>query len=287
MTLDVFQFFLDNPRYNKLVGNDFLFVEYKCPLEAEEFKLWTQANFLTYVISGKKDWTSLNESKTIEKGDVLFLRKGVYNTKQYFEVDYCVLLFFITDDFIRNFIKEHKHLASQKLKQTNQQIFNVAESTSLQSLFITVFNYLQQDEIPKDLVEIKFKELLYNIILDPANKELVNFFCTLQQEQKTSIKEIMLQNFHCDISLEEYAKLCGRSLSSFKRDFKEQFSETPHKWIMNKRLEYAKSLLKNPSLNISDICFESGFKNTSHFNKSFKDRYNLPPNQYRSVHFNT
>ena len=49
------------PRYNKLVGSNFLFVEYKCPLNVEEFKLWTKSHLITYVINGKKDWITSNK----------------------------------------------------------------------------------------------------------------------------------------------------------------------------------------------------------------------------------
>ena len=53
MTLDVFNYFLNQPQHNKLIGDDYLFVEYKCPIEVEKFKLWTDTPFITYVISGK------------------------------------------------------------------------------------------------------------------------------------------------------------------------------------------------------------------------------------------
>ena len=91
-----------------------------------------------------------------------------------------------------------------------------------------------------------------------------------------------MKNFHSDLTLEEYANLSGRSLSTFKRDFKKHFDETPRKWINNRRLEYAKTLLENSPLNINEICYESGFKNTSHFNTAFKEKYKLPPLQYKS-----
>ena len=48
-----------------------------------------------------------------------------------------------------------------------------------------------------------------------------------------------------ELRLEEYAKLCHRSLSSFKREFQSHFSESPGKWLLQKRLEYASSLLRN------------------------------------------
>ena len=62
MTLDVFKFFKNSPQYNRLIGNDYMFVEYKCPIDVEKFKLWTDTPFITYVISGRKDWTSVNKT---------------------------------------------------------------------------------------------------------------------------------------------------------------------------------------------------------------------------------
>jgi AraC-like DNA-binding protein len=94
----------------------------------------------------------------------------------------------------------------------------------------------------------------------------------------------MLKNFQHDLELEEFAHMCGRSLSAFKRDFKNTYDQTPGKWLNHKRLEYASTLLLTSDLNINEICFESGFKNSSHFNKVFKDRYQIPPNQFRTQH---
>ena len=52
-------------------------------------------------------------------------------------------------------------------------------------------------------------------------------------------------------------------------------------WLKAKRLQHAKNLLLNSNLNVNEICFESGFINTAHFIKSFKDEYKLPPLKYR------
>ncbi|GAA4884816.1 AraC family transcriptional regulator [Flaviramulus aquimarinus] len=289
MTLDVFQYFKNDPKHNKLIGDDYLFVEYKCPIDVEQFKLWTDTPFITYVISGKKDWTSVNKTYPLHSGDALFIRKGIYNTKQYFEEDYCTILFFITEDFIRRFITNNTSIiTSTKPKENYNQIFPINVTNSLNALFLSVFNYFDMGgEIPKELVEIKFNELLFNITLNPANQDLVSFFKTLKQVEKTSIQDIMMQNFHYDLQLEEYARLCGRSLSTFKRDFKAHFNETPGKWLTNMRLDYAKTLLQNSELNINEVCYESGFKNTSHFNSSFKQKFQHPPNQYRNLHLTT
>ncbi|MEJ1242147.1 AraC family transcriptional regulator [Chryseolinea sp. T2] len=93
----------------------------------------------------------------------------------------------------------------------------------------------------------------------------------------------MLKNFQYDLQLEEFARLCGRSLSAFKRDFKSAYQESPARWINDKRLDYARSLLVSTDMNVNDVCYESGFKNPSHFNRVFKDKFSLSPGQSRTV----
>ena len=286
MALELFEFFTNYPTQAKLIGDDYMFVEYNCPLDSEKFKLWTDTPFLSYVISGKKDWTAVDGTYTIQAGEALFFKRGLYNTRQYFEEKYCTIVFFITEDFIRKFIEAQEALLiRQDREDVDTQIFEIDVTDALKTLFLSMFSYLNQWNIPRKLVEMKFNELLFNIALNPANRNLLAYFNSLRHVGKTNLKEIMDKNFHYDLKLEEYARLCGRSLSTFKRDFIAYFKETPGKWLNRKRLEYSRTLLQNPDLNISEVCFESGFRNTSHFNSSFKRRYNHPPNQYRKLHF--
>ncbi|WP_422082646.1 AraC family transcriptional regulator [Ulvibacterium sp.] len=246
--------------------------------------MFTDSHVINYVISGKKDWIAPNKTYQIEGGDALFVRKGIYTTRQYFEVDFCVILFFMNDDFIINFLKEHPSLQLPSGKNEYSQIFEINVNDTFSSLIYSVFNYFKQSGgIPKSLVEIKFRELLFNIILNPRNRPLAKYLSSLLETEKTDLEYTMLKNFQHNLSLDEFARLCGRSLSTFKRDFNEHFHETPGNWIKNKRLECAKALLTRSSLTINEICYESGFKNPSHFNKTFKEKYKLPPQQFRAA----
>ncbi|TMU55785.1 helix-turn-helix transcriptional regulator [Flagellimonas algicola] len=281
--VDIQRYFERHPKFNKLMGDNYLFVEYKCPIDIENFQLFTDSHIINYVISGKKDWFGPNQTFEIQGGDALFVRKGVYTTRQHFEVDYCVILFFITDDFVANFFRDHLELKFVSAQIDFKQIFEVDVNDSFEALILSIFNYFKQaGEIPKSLVEIKFRELLFNILLNPKNRTLAQYLYSLSDLQKANMEHTMLLNFQYDLGLDEFARLCGRSLSAFKRDFKSHFKETPGRWIKNKRLEYAKTLLNQSSLTVNEICYESGFKNTSHFNSTFKEKYGLPPHQFRS-----
>lgn len=106
------------------------------------------------------------------------------------------------------------------------------------------------------------------------------------KNSRIDIENIMLNNFQYNLKLEEFAKLCGRSLSVFKRDFNKHFNCTPFRWLKSKRLEYAKTLLLESDLNVNQVCYECGFKNNSHFVQSFKEKFKTPPYQFKTRHLN-
>lgn len=281
--INAYEYFKNHPKFNKLVGNDFLFVEYKCPLNIEEYQLWIENHLITYVISGKKDWITSKNTHKLTAGDTLFVRKGVYTTKQYLESEYCVMLFFINDDFIKKFISENPTFKKDfNHKKEHNQIFDITTNDVFKTLIKSIFQYLNQEvEIPKELVEIKFKELLFNIVLNSNNNELLVFFNSITQNTKSTIENIMMENFQYDLKIADFAKLCGKSLSSFKREFKSKFNKTPSRWLINKRLDYSKTLLLGTNLTVSEVGYECGFKNNSHFIQAFKKKAKVTPSRFR------
>ncbi|MDN5202404.1 AraC family transcriptional regulator [Fulvivirgaceae bacterium BMA10] len=285
MIVDAYKMFTRHPRFNKVIGNDYVFLEFNCPLDVENFQFYTESNLITYVISGRKDWIAPDKKCELKAGDAIFVKKGIYSTKQYFEVDYCVLLFFLNDVFIRNFIQENPLPAKPETANHEfESIYKIHTDESFEALAQSIFHYLNKThEIPQQLVELKFKELLYNIVLNPRNQSLLDLFNAIYLSTKSDIEATMMQNFRFDLPLEGFAKLCGRSLSSFKRDFKNQFGTTPSKWLITKRLEFAKTMLMGTELNVNEVCYESGFKNNSHFIKSFKSQFNITPSQFRAT----
>jgi transcriptional regulator GlxA family with amidase domain len=110
---------------------------------------------------------------------------------------------------------------------------------------------------------------------------LAAYFRKIAESDGPSVAEIMESNFRFNLSLQEYARLCHRSLSSFKREFQTSFQESPGKWLLRKRLDYAAALLRSSKLNVTQIAFESGFKDVSHFSRVFKQQFRIPPFTYR------
>src|SRR5690606_24321952 len=113
------------------------------------------------------------------------------------------------------------------------------------------------------LLEIKFRELFLNLISSRQNQPLRDYFNSLGHSRKVSIREVMETNFPFNLKLEEFARLSGRSLSTFKRDFVETFQTSPGKWLIKKRLEFSRRLLETTDKNINELALETGFENTS------------------------
>lgn len=80
-----------------------------------------------------------------------------------------------------------------------------------------------------------------------------------------------------DLSVEDIAGFTGRSLASFKRDFKRISNLPPQRWLIEKRLKVAHDKIRNEKRKISDVYLEVGFKNLSHFSTAFKKQYGFSP----------
>lgn len=95
------------------------------------------------------------------------------------------------------------------------------------------------------------------------------------------LKSIVDHHFNLGLTVEKLADLSGLSLSTFYRQFKKEFGQSPHQWLMNRRLQEAYELLKNTNRTVSDISYETGFKDLAHFSRRFKQKFGLPPSQTR------
>ena len=87
----------------------------------------------------------------------------------------------------------------------------------------------------------------------------------------------MEKNFMFNMPMEKFGYLTGRSLTTFKRDFKKKFDTTPQKWLTQKRLELAHFHLTDKHKRVVDVCYEVGFENLSHFSYAFKKHFGYAP----------
>jgi AraC-like DNA-binding protein len=287
--VNFFERVLQHPQYYRQFNcGKSLITAFNCPMEARLMKtrfadLWTQYNYLFYVIDGQKIWHTAKGSYDIQKDSCVFVKKGGFILEQLSDMGFCVILFFIPDDFICNtlqtrskpLVKYEPHFEPVMLLESNE---------TLKGFFLSMSSYFNDIQDPDpSLVELKFKELVLNIAGNPVNKDLLSYFCTLSHGSPTMLlKQVMEDNFCYNLKLNVYAELSNRSLSTFKRDFEKLFLSTPGKWLLEKRLHHALHLMNNQNKTVSEAAFESGFESPSHFSRAFKIRFGKGPTAMKS-----
>lgn len=244
--------------------------------------LWTQYNYLFYVIDGRKIWHTAGGTYDIQKDSCVFVRKGGFILEQIVDTGFCVMLFFIPDEFICDTL----HTRAQPLAKYEQHfepVMLLESSDTLKGFFHSMSSYFTESREPdSSLLELKFKELILNIADNAANKDLLSYFCSLLHEpQAVLLKRVMEDNFCYNLKLETYAELSNRSLSAFKRDFEKLFQCTPGKWLLEKRLNHALHLLSNQNKTVGEAAWESGFESPSHFSRAFKTRFGKGPSEMK------
>lgn len=270
--------------FRKLECDGLLFVEFQCIPGAIKSGMWSQHSYIAYGLSGKKTWISPSGEFSVYKGDALYCKKGGQLVHNYYEEQFCALLFFFPEDFIRKIVLEFKqeNPAKKISLKSDTQIIRINIDLRLETFFESVLSYFFVRKNPtRDLLKLKFKELVLQVLSGNENPELAAYFLSLAKEEQANLKQIMLDNYLYHLTLEEFAKLCHRSLSTFKRDFKDTFKQPPGKWLNERRLEYAKMRLLTTEESINDVAFHSGYQTTPHFIRRFKKQYGLPPQQYR------
>jgi AraC family transcriptional regulator, exoenzyme S synthesis regulatory protein ExsA len=278
---NLLEFVNGNLVFKQFKVNDLLFLEYQCVANESAVKVWSKHNYFLYVVRGKKMWQSSRAKYCVQEGEAIFVKKGANIIHQFFEEGFCSLMIFVPDHFISTVIKENVAPIQKCSTENTDSVIYLHIDEVLSAYFASVLSYFAKEKQPPgNLLEIKFKELILNLLLSPHNKPLCSFFKSLCDKSKTSIREIMESNFIYNMKLEEFAYLSGRSLTAFKKDFINAFNCTPGKWLLKRRLEHAKYLLEVTDNNINELVFETGFENASHFIKVFKRAYGITPLQF-------
>jgi AraC-like DNA-binding protein len=286
--INFYESVLQHPHYYRQFNcNESLITAFNCPMEARLMKtkfakLWTQYNYLFYVVDGRKIWHTAEGVYDIQKGSCIFIRKGAFVLEQLWDIGFCVVLFFIPDDFICHTLQA-KLGSPQRSGLNHKQVISLETSQTLEAFFLSMSSYFNQPKEPDALLlELKFKELILTIADNPLNKEMLSYFCSLVNEPRPiALQRLMADNFRYNLKLEQFARLSNRSLSAFKRDFQTTFHTTPGKWLLEKRLAYAMNLLLHSDKNINEIVSESGFETPSHFSRAFKLRFGMSPSSVR------
>ncbi len=221
-----------------------------------------------------------NEKVHVRKGECVFIPRDYRITmykKTYNGERYCGIFLMFTRAFLRQMYgllgRGRIHSAGERL---GKGVMILPKTLELSSLFASMTPYIDPDVKPKDdFMKLKLQEGLMALLA--IDGRFASTLFDFSEPWKIDILDFLEENYASDLSIEEIAHYTGRSLATFKRDFKKVSDLTPEKWLMKKRLEKAYELIKTGRKKVVEVYAEVGFRNPSHFSTAFKKQFGVAP----------
>lgn len=155
-------------------------------------------------------------------------------------------------------------------------IRNFGKHPLLESCLASLIPYFDLKEgLPENIASLKIEEAIN--ILRVIDTDIDSMLANFSEPGKINLTDFMEKNFMFNMTMEKFGYLTGRSLTTFKRDFKKSFDTTPQKWLTQKRLELAHYQIREQNRKPSEVYAEVGFENLSHFTYAFKKHFSYPP----------
>ncbi|MES2731859.1 MAG: AraC family transcriptional regulator [Bacteroidota bacterium] len=225
-----------------------------------------------------------------EVGDIFFLGCNVPHTFQKRQKD------LITSAVVVQFVEDFwgKEFLNMPEGREIRQLFN----TSMQGLKLHGESKTLLEPLVKQLEEARgFKRItiLCECLSIIAQKEEFTMLSTqevkqLNAKEKERIDKVFrytIDTFQKPITLTYVAEIAGMSVPAFCSYFKKSTKKTYIDFLNEVRIGYACKLLIDSSMNVLEICYESGFNTLANFNKQFLKIKKLPPSQYRKQFANS
>ena len=97
-------------------------------------------------------------------------------------------------------------------------------------------------------------------------------------------KDLVDARYREPLDVPALARAAHLSVAHFSREFRGAFGETPHQYLLTRRLERAAALLRNTDRTVADICLAVGLRSVGSFTTSFGRVFGLSPTAYRAAH---
>lgn len=253
---------------------------HSCAFEKHRgFEEFIPEHFLGFQLSGETHAFYDNSHVIIPENKVMLVKKNqLIRTIKYPSKSgsYQFLSITLDKETLQQYALENK-IKVESHYNGKQKLFFEPDDF-LQNYFISLAPYVNKKKAATPrLAELKIREAIELLLQSNPDFKLILF--DFSEPYKIDLEEYMNQNYMFNVSVESFARLTGRSLSGFKRDFTKVFNTTPKQWLKEKRLDQAHYLIKYKQQKPADFYLDLGFENLSHFYSSFKEKFGLTTSQ--------
>ena len=281
-----------------LVENRKSYTYNNCELAIYETHLTTQNvslkfdNFaFTGMIRGKKELSIANKTGKFEylPGESVVMLPGEEMIIDFPEADtnpsQCIALS-IDNSFIQSTVDylngNFPKVDTESQWKFSDECFYLFNSPSLSAATNNILRIAIENNSAKDfMTDLALKELLIRIMQTQARKYFeTNFLQQRDTNRFAAIIDYIKNNIREKISVEGLAKLAYMSKSNFFRAFKQEFGISPNHFILQERIDQAKSLLRH-QLPVTEAAYQTGFSDANYFIKAFKEVEGVTPKHFQ------
>ncbi|MGL5272386.1 MAG: helix-turn-helix domain-containing protein [Phocaeicola sp.] len=278
---------LSNKQSYRIKKQRFHIVEYTNVSESTHNEVVVSESVIVYIVKGTKIVTSNNTTTTITKNQLFMAPKGHYIMSEYLPEEgtfESIMLFFNEEQIVDIITSISK---SFRVEQKFENKINAVNCSSELNHFFESLKLIcstgDRNPFAKELISVKIKELIYLLLSDNETRsQTIQFLYNIIAKQHNEISKVVKENLYSGITLAALEQMCNMSVSTFKRQFEQEYKASPIQWIMDKKLEKAFMLIKTTSMQISEIAYECGFENYVHFSRRFKSKYGKSANSIRT-----
>lgn len=186
-----------------------------------------------------------------------------------------------------NFLNERYPKENEVLWQLNYQNYFFYNNVDMASTINKLIKECMSTSTTKDiLADLTLKELLIRIIQTQTVKSIDEGKEIQANNPIKEVTEFIKQNLKENMNLKSLSEKACMSTASFYRFFKRELGMSPIEFILNEKIKCAKKLLKNPSIQINEVCYLSGFEDANYFIRLFKKHEGITPKQYQLLFIN-
>ncbi|OOQ58722.1 helix-turn-helix domain-containing protein [Mucilaginibacter pedocola] len=233
-------------------------------------------HFFIYLLRGSIVGYDGHRNSVMRPGEYCIARKNhlARYSKQPDAGEFAKVVVIFDEAFLKGFQQRHKIAAASP---TIGGSFLPGEKSGRVQNFVQSLEpyYRGNGQLDEPFADLKREELL--LILLQIHPDWAGILFDFGIPEKIDLEAFMNKNYKFNVSIERFAYLTGRSISSFKRDFRQIFNDTPSRWLIQKRLREAYFLISKKGKKPSDIYLDIGFEDLSHFSFAFKKLFGATP----------
>ena len=229
---------------------------------------------LLYVASGKAHFYFNGVEKIVPAGNMVLYRPREEQRYYYYGIDHTeVYWVHFTGNNVTNILRKYGF-------KDGEHVIHTGVSLDYKRIFMMMIQELKLCKPDyEEMLVYRLRSLFIMIHrLEDKTPKIKNDF--LVDEMDKAVRYFH-ENYHKQISIEDYANEHAMSVSWFIRNFKEYTSTTPTQYILSLRISNAQSLLEGTSMNVAEVANIVGYENPLYFSRVFKKAVGMSPSDFR------